>query len=113
MIVQSLSMNTTRIMSVWQVGLVGLGGILGAILMGLLNFGVFDKLFIPDPCYYHSHDTNWLFDRFYDITSAQGGHPSPSMFNIVVTLATGLLLGGWLTIKGIKTWQKKQVSVIV
>jgi hypothetical protein len=50
--------------SVKQVILVGFGGLVGIILLGLFNYGLLDALLIPDPCYYHSHDTNWLFDIF-------------------------------------------------
>jgi hypothetical protein len=67
--------------------------IAGAILALFLNFGVIDRIVVPDPCYYHSHDTNWLFDLFYNITSAEGGHPSPSVFNFIFTITAGAAAG--------------------
>ena len=67
--------------------------ITGSILSLLFNFLLLDSILIPDPCYYHSHDTGWLFDLFYNITTAEGGHPSPSLFNLVFTIATGGAIG--------------------
>jgi hypothetical protein len=74
--------------------------IAGAILALIFNFAVIDSIVVPDPCYYHSHDTTWLFDLFYKITSAEGYHPSPSVFNFIFTItagtAAGIALAGFL-----------------
>jgi hypothetical protein len=34
-----------------------------------------------------------LFDLFYGLPSGEGGHPSPTGFNILFTVALGLLIG--------------------
>jgi hypothetical protein len=71
----------------------GFCAIAGAILALVFNFGVIDRIVVPDPCYYHTHDTTLLFDLFYNITSAEGGHPSPSIFNFIFTIAAGVAAG--------------------
>lgn len=52
----------------------------------LLNYGVIEHLIIPDECYYHMNGTSTVFDLFYSISSASGGHPEPTVFNFLFTL---------------------------
>jgi hypothetical protein len=46
---------------------------------------------IPDPCYYHFHNTTWLFDLFYE--SKSDGHPFPTIFNFIFTIVAGAIAG--------------------
>ncbi len=82
--------------------------IAGAVLAFLFNFMVLDRILIPDPCYYHSHDTNLVFDLFYEITTAEGGHPSPTIFNLIFTIVAGGALGYALSRYMAKSGSKKQ-----
>jgi hypothetical protein len=54
---------------------------------------VIEELIIPDPCYYHERETSKIFDLFYELLSVNGGHPTPTILNYLVTIATGGLLG--------------------
>ncbi len=65
----------------------------GAVFLFFLNEGVLASLIIPDPCYYHSKETSWLFDIFYATPSWNGDHPTPTIFNIILTLITGGFFG--------------------
>ncbi|MFM2225239.1 MAG: hypothetical protein RJA07_1441 [Bacteroidota bacterium] len=67
----------------------------GCIVGFLFNVFVVYNIIIPDPCYYHNHDfkTSRLFNLFYEITGAEGYHPTPTMFNIIFALVVGALLG--------------------
>jgi hypothetical protein len=53
------------------------------------NYTVIDKIIVPDPCYYHTHDTTKLFNLFYTTYSGDNGHPFPTVFNYIFTLAVG------------------------
>ena len=68
-------------------------GFLGAVTAYFLNLGVLDKILIPDPCYYHSHDTNLLIELFYKMTATEGFHPTPSNLNLLITYNIGAGLG--------------------
>lgn len=78
----------------------------GIVIVFLFNYLLLEALIIPDPCYYHSHDTTKLFDLFYELTASEGFHPTPTMFNLVITLVigavTGLVIGLLLMNKGQK-----------
>ena len=65
-------------------------GVTGAFF---LNYFFIEKFIIPDPCYYHSLDAGILFNLFYDTPSVNGGHPFPSVINLIFTVALGLLIG--------------------
>ena len=67
--------------------------LIGLSLACLLNYFVLDKLLIPDPCYYHFHETKKVFDVFYDLPSSEGGHPVPTTLNIIITAVIGLVIG--------------------
>ena len=66
---------------------------LSIITVYVLNFFILENIIIPDPCYYHSHETNQIFDLFYDLPAAEGFHPVPTRFNLFLTLITGGLTG--------------------
>ncbi len=67
--------------------------ILGIFLLFVFNFLILERVIIPDPCYYHSHDTNKVFDLFYELTAQEGYHPTPTRLNVVLTLTTGAIIG--------------------
>jgi hypothetical protein len=58
-----------------------------------LNYIFIEPLVIPNPCYYHNRDTPALFDLFYDLPAGAGGHPFPTIFNVIFTLTAGVLPG--------------------
>jgi len=76
--------------------------IVGASLAFILNYFFIEQVIIPDPCKFHSADTNVLFDLFYDLPSVNGGHPFPTIFNILFTLIIGGLIGFYIT-----KWRQK------
>lgn len=65
----------------------------GVIAAFILNYYFIENLIIPDPYYYHNRDAGFLFDMFYDKPTANGVHPYPTVFNFIVTVGAGLLLG--------------------
>ncbi len=65
---------------------------LGLITAFVLHFMV-EGILIPDPCVYHGKDTTKVFDLFYEMTSDEGYHPSPTTFNHVLTIILGIGLG--------------------
>ncbi|MBP8994446.1 MAG: hypothetical protein KBG30_11650 [Bacteroidales bacterium] len=67
--------------------------VLGLVVTFVLNFFILERLIIPDPCYYHSHDTNKIFDLFYELTAGEGFHPTPTILNLVLTLTAGIIVG--------------------
>ena len=79
-----------------------LSSLAGAALALVLNFFILDKILIPDPCYYHSHDTNKVFDVFYELRSSEGFHPFPTTFNFIFTGVIGALLGKIFSIYKLK-----------
>jgi hypothetical protein len=71
--------------------------LLGVLFACLINYYVVQRLIIPDPCYYHIEPTTKLFDLFYSLESADGGHPFPTIFNFLFTIVIGALGGFWYT----------------
>ncbi len=67
--------------------------LVGAALMFAFNYSFLEHVLIPDPCYYHNRDTTLLFNLFYVLPSSEGGHPFPTIFNLVITILTGAVLG--------------------
>ena len=67
--------------------------VLGLVVTFVLNFFILERLIIPDPCYYHSHDTNKIVDLFYELTAGEGFHPTPTILNLVLTLTAGIIVG--------------------
>lgn len=72
---------------------------LGTITFFVLNYFVLERIIIPDPCYYHSHDTTKFFDLFYELTANEGYHPTPTNLNKILTLTTGVITGLTLGLK--------------
>ena len=93
-----------------RVTIISLSTFTGALLIFLFNASILDKILIPDPCYYHNHGfkTTKVFDLFYEFTSSEGYHPTPTLFNIIFTLIIGGLLG--FTISTYKTKKRNDVK---
>lgn len=79
--------------------------LIGIIIAFLFNYLLLERLIIPNPCYYHSHNTTKVFDLFYKLTASEGYHPTPTIFNLTITLITGALTG---LLFGLKFTNKKQ-----
>ncbi|WP_276979070.1 hypothetical protein [Flavobacterium filum] len=67
--------------------------VLGAILMVILSFTLIYDLLIPDPCYYHTNEMNFIMSIFYAAGPADNGHPGPNLTNFLVSLGFGGILG--------------------
>lgn len=65
----------------------------GGVIAVLLNLTLVQELLTPDPCYYHSHQTNFFFDLFYKLSAENGYHPIPTLFNLLASLVIGMLVG--------------------
>mgnify|MGYP003610684090 CR=1 FL=1 len=83
-------------------GLISLSTFIGMVLTFCINFYLLENVIIPDPCYYHSRDTNIIFDIFYEIPDWNGDHPYPTIFNMIFTIAIGAILGGIISTKILK-----------
>lgn len=75
-----------------------IGGIAGCVLFGIvvtgfLNYYIIEPLLIPDPCAYHGEETSILFSMAYQISSSDGFHPAPTLFNRILTLISGVITG--------------------
>lgn len=89
-------------MTAKQIVLFILSALGGIVLAFVFNFLILDKILIPDPCYYHTHDTNKIFDIFYELTSGDGYHPFPTKFNFIFTATIGATLGLTISIYKLK-----------
>jgi hypothetical protein len=83
--------------------------ITGAVIAFILNFFVLQNIIIPDPCYYHKHDTTRLFDLFYDLPAFEGNHPFPTEFNFILTLVVGAITGIFYSIYRIGKVKRKPI----
>jgi len=67
--------------------------LISIVVIFIFNYLLLERLIIPDPCYYHSHDATKIFDLFYELTASEGYHPTPTKFNLIITLITGAMSG--------------------
>lgn len=79
------------------------------ILAVVINFSI-DSILIPDPCLYHIEDMPFLMDLFYDLPSANGGHPQQNWFNALLTIGLGLYCGIYLSRRLIRRFVPVQLS---
>jgi len=86
----------------YKISVIFLFVFLGAVMALLLNLLLIEQLIIPDLCYYHSHPTTALFDVFYNFPPGEGGHPAPTLFNLIITLLLGGLMGFMLAKRKLK-----------
>jgi hypothetical protein len=47
---------------------------------------VLQMAWLGDECQYHTSETSWLFDLFYDRSAANGYHPWPTWFNLIISV---------------------------
>jgi hypothetical protein len=66
---------------------------LGGILMCLMSFTLIYDLLIPEPCYYHINEMNSFMNLFYSPELIENGHPSPNLFNFIISLLIGGIFG--------------------
>lgn len=97
-------------MTAKQKALVILSALGGIVLAFVFNFLILDKILIPDPCYYHTHDTNKVFDMFYELTSGDGYHPFPTKFNFIFTATIGAILGLTISIYKLKKGDARKTT---
>ena len=97
-------------MTAKQIIIVLLSVFAGTVLAFVFNFFILDTILIPDPCYYHSHDTNKVFDIFYDLPSSEGYHPFPTKFNFIFTSTIGAIFGLTLSIYKLKKHGKTRTT---
>jgi hypothetical protein len=89
-------------MKVKNIVIVILSALGGTILAFVFNFLILENILIPDPCYYHTHDTNKVFDIFYKVTAGEGFHPFPTKFNFIITATIGAICGLTFSINKLK-----------
>jgi uncharacterized membrane protein YgaE (UPF0421/DUF939 family) len=87
--------------------IISLSILIGIVLAFVLNLYILENILIPDPCYYHSHNTNAVFDIFYDLPASEGYHPFPTIFNFIFTTVIGAMIG-WAFSIYIKKKQNKK-----
>lgn len=97
-------------MTVKKMAVVILSALTGTVLAFLLNFLILDKLLIPNPCYCHSHDTNKVFDIFYELTSSEGYRPFPTKFNFIFTTTIGAIFGLTLSIYKLRKYYERKIT---
>ena len=97
-------------MTAKQIAIVILSALAGMFLAFLFNYLILDKILIPDPCYYHSHDTNKLFDIFYELTASEGYHPFPTKFNFILTATFGAIFGLTLSIYKLRKHDERKTT---
>jgi hypothetical protein len=61
----------------------------------IMNFIIY-PIFIPDECYYHSHDTTNTVELLFDFPSYNGYHPVPSKLGYLLFSIFGLIAGSLL-----------------
>jgi hypothetical protein len=93
-------------MKILNFAVITLSTFIGMVLTYCINFYLLENVIIPDPCYYHSHDTNVIFDIFYELPAWNGDHPVPTIFNMTFTIAIGAILGGIISTKALKRKDK-------
>jgi hypothetical protein len=93
-----------------QIAIIILSTLAGTVLAFVFNYLILDKILIPDPCYYHTHDTNKVFDIFYELSSAEGYHPFPTKFNFIFTATLGAIFGLTFSIYKLKKHKGRKTT---
>ncbi len=99
-------------MTIKRIIIISLLTLTGMVLALILNFFFLERILIPDPCYYHSHDSNKIFDIFYSLPASEGGHPFPTNFNFIITLTMGAIFGLTFSIYKLKQRDRKKNILI-
>jgi hypothetical protein len=76
-----------------KIGVVFLSMAVGIVFMFLINYLLIEKMAIPDPCYFHSHEPTFIFNLFYEFNANDGYHPTPNDLNLISTTGLGGLIG--------------------
>ena len=73
----------------------------GILVTFFVNFSILTSVIIGDERAYYDKDfkTSKFFDVFYTISSDTGYHPEPSYFNFILTILTGIFIGGLISYK--------------
>ena len=67
--------------------------IIGGIVFHVFCFTWLYDFLIPDPCYYHSHEMNYIMSLFFTAYPGSNGHPEPNLTNFIVSFLVGGLIG--------------------
>ena len=70
--------------------------ILGGIFMLITSFTIIFDLLVPDACYYHTHDMNFLMRIFFYSGNVSNGHPEPNFFYYIIFFIIGGFMGNKL-----------------
>jgi hypothetical protein len=70
--------------------------ILFMVVYGLIMNFIIYQIFIPDECYYHSHDTTTLIELLFDFPAYNGYHPVPSKLGYILFCIFGFIAGSLL-----------------
>jgi len=78
--------------------------IVGGVLVFIVGQTFIFDLIIPDPCFYHTNETNFLIELFFDLNPGNNSHPEPNILYIIFSLVIGSILGHsvYRTINNIK-----------
>jgi hypothetical protein len=82
--------------------------VVGALIMLFLNFSVLNSIIIGNEETYDTANikTSKTFELFYTISSDTGYHPEPSNLNFIITILTGVIVGGLTSYRLI--WRQKK-----
>jgi hypothetical protein len=72
--------------------------IAGLTLLGIVVIGVFisiaiETILIPNSCYYHTRDPGKIISLLFDFPASENGHPVASHLNVILSSASGGLVG--------------------
>ena len=67
--------------------------IIGGFITAIFSFTVLYYLLIPDLCYYHSHEMNYIMSLFFTAYPGSNGHPEPNFINFIVSFLIGSYVG--------------------
>lgn len=66
---------------------------IGGFVTSFFSFTVLYYLFIPDLCYYHSHEMKCIMSLFFSAYPGSNGHPEPNLTNFIVSFLVGSYIG--------------------
>ena len=67
--------------------------VIGGFITSIFSFTILYDLLIPDICYYHSHEMNFIMSLFFSASFASNGHPEPNLTNFIISFLVGSLIG--------------------
>lgn len=81
--------------------------ILFMFIYGLIMNFIIYQIFIPDECYYHSHETTTTIEFLFDFPAYNGCHPVPSKLGYLLFSIFGFIVGS-LTLRLIKSKESEK-----